>query len=206
MIFKPKVNLKDSSQQHKGIHTVHSSLLKRKLKRHNSFPLIKPASSQMNCVRYEVACNIERRGSYPSAEGSVSVILALPSGCSYNSVNYYFTPCEFFKPVLTGSFSLKFAFDQVFRTLLSILHDLKSSVVWMANILLLLVSCSYIPFTRPVSSRFSFWFLIPLVSFPSPCALTIIGITTAFVLNSFFNNLEKSKYLSIFLFSFIFTQ
>ena len=48
-------------------------------------------------------------------------------------VNHYFTPCEFFKPVLIGGFLLKSERQQV-CSCLQALGYLNSAVVWMVSI------------------------------------------------------------------------
>ena len=72
---------------------------------------------------------------------------------------------------------------QVSRTLLSILADLNSAVIWMV-FSRVLISISSSPFTNP------------LVTVPS--ALITIGITVTFMFHSFFNSLARSRYLSLF--------
>ena len=81
-------------------------------------------------------------------------------------------------------------FPQVSRTLLSILVDLSNAVVWMVS-------------TRPLISKSSNFFITPLGIIPSA------PITTGFtviIMFHFFRSLARSKYLSLFLLSFIFTQ
>ena len=81
-------------------------------------------------------------------------------------------------------------FPQVSRTLLSILTNFNSVVVWMVS-------------TRPLISKSSSPFNNPLVIVPR--ALIIIGINVTFIFHIFFNSLARSRYLSSFLLSFNFT-
>ena len=81
--------------------------------------------------------------------------------------------------------------SQVSRTLLSILVNLKSSVIWMF-------------FTRVLISNSSRSFTDPLVSVSS--APIIIGITVTFMSHCFFSFLARFRYLSLFSPSFNFTQ
>ena len=75
-------------------------------------------------------------------------------------------------------------------TLLSILADLKISVVWVVS-------------TRPLISKSSSPCMNSLVTVPR--APSTIAITVTFILHSFFNSQVRSKYLSFFLLSFNFT-
>ena len=76
------------------------------------------------------------------------------------------------------------------RTLLSILTDLNDAVVWMVS------TCSLF------SDSFSlFTTLLGIV----PSAQTIIGFRVTFMFHRFFTSLARSRYLSLFSFSFIFT-
>ena len=76
------------------------------------------------------------------------------------------------------------------RTLLSILADFNSTVVWII-LILFLISSSLSLFFKPLRTVSR--------------ALTIIGITATLVFHSFFSSLARLKYLSGFLLSFIFT-
>ena len=78
---------------------------------------------------------------------------------------------------------------QVSRTLLSILAVLSNVVVWVVS-------------TRPLISKFSSPFNNPLVTVPS--APIIIGIIVSFIVQSFFNSLERLRSLSFFSHSFNF--
>ena len=80
--------------------------------------------------------------------------------------------------------------SQVSRTLLSILADLKSAVVWMVSIRFL-ISKSSSPRTNPLMTVSR--------------APLIIGITVTFMCHSFFNSQARSRYVSFFLLSFYFT-
>ena len=81
-------------------------------------------------------------------------------------------------------------FFQVSRTLLSILADINSSVIWMISIHL------------PIS-KFSSHFPIPLETVP--CASITVGITVTLMLHRFLSSRTRSKYLFLFSLSFIFT-
>ena len=106
---------------------------------------------------------------------------------------YYLTPGNFFTPILTEGFpwSLVPASLQVSRTLLSILANFSSAMVWVASIL-------------PVISRSSNLFSRFLGIVPK--TPTMIGITITFMFYNFFISMVRSMYLSNFLFSFIFTM
>ena len=78
---------------------------------------------------------------------------------------------------------------QVSRTLLSILAVLNNAVVWMVS-------------TRPPTSKSSSPFCDPLVTVPN--APITIGIIVTCMFHSFFNSLERSRYLSFFSHSFSF--
>ena len=82
-------------------------------------------------------------------------------------------------------------FPQVSRTLLSILTDRKDAVVWNVSFVSF-VSCS--PNLSSKSLR-------TVTSAP-----TIIGITVASIFYWYFSSLARSKYVSIFSFSFTLTQ
>ena len=62
---------------------------------------------------------------------------------SLNKSNYYFTHCQFFTPVVTDGFSIEVwaaaSFFLIPRTLLSIQHDFKSTVV-LIDLILFLIS------------------------------------------------------------------
>ena len=77
---------------------------------------------------------------------------------------------------------------QVYRTLLSILADFNTAVVWMVLILLLIINFPTL-FSRPLETVSS--------------APTTIAIIITFTFHIFFNSLERFKYLSIFSLSFI---
>ena len=77
---------------------------------------------------------------------------------------------------------------QVSRTLLGILAVL-NNVVWMVS-------------TRPPTSKSSSPFSNPLVTVPK-APITIV-ITVAFMFHSFFNSLARSRYFSLFSYSFSF--
>ena len=78
---------------------------------------------------------------------------------------------------------------KVSRTLLSILADLNSAVVWMVS-------------TRPLISKSSSPCTSLLVTVPS--VPITIGITVIFTFHSFLSSLARSKYLSLFSYSFSF--
>ena len=78
---------------------------------------------------------------------------------------------------------------QVSRTLLSILAVLNNVLVWMVS-------------TRPPTSKSSSPFSNPLVTVPK--APITIGIIVTFMFHSFFNSLARSRYSSLFSYSFSF--
>ena len=90
---------------------------------------------------------------------------------------------------LVDGLSLKFESSQVSRTLLSILADLNSVVVWIVS-------------TRHLISKTSSSYNNPSVTIRrDPIA---IGISFTFIFHGVFNSLARSKYLSFsFSFSFI---
>ena len=75
-------------------------------------------------------------------------------------------------------------------TLLRILADLNNALVEMIS-------------TLPPISKFSSFCINPLVTVPR--VPIIISITVSFMFTVFFNSLARSRYLSLFLFSFNFT-
>ena len=77
---------------------------------------------------------------------------------------------------------------QVSRTLLSILVVFNNAVVWMVS-------------TRPPTSKSSGPFNKHLVTVPK--AAITIGVIVTFMFHSFFSSLARSRYLSLFSFSFI---
>ena len=77
------------------------------------------------------------------------------------------------------------------RTLLSILADFNNAVSWMVSIRLL-ISNSYSPFPKP---------LVAVATAP-----VAIGITVTLMFHNTLCSLARSKYLSLFPFSLIFTQ
>ena len=78
---------------------------------------------------------------------------------------------------------------QVSRSLLSILAVFNNAVVWMFS-------------TRSPTSKSSRPFSNPLVTVPK--APITIGIIITFMFHSFFNSLARSRYLSLFSYSFSF--
>ena len=117
---------------------------------------------------------------------------------------YYFIPLEFFTLVLADGFS-SYSYrrlpmvshcsdsksSQIFRTLLSILADLNSAVVWIVSTRsLIFKSCSLCTNHLVIVLR----------------TKTTVGITVTFLFHSFFNPLARSTYLSFFLLSFNFTR
>ena len=78
---------------------------------------------------------------------------------------------------------------QAFRTLLSILVDLNSAVVWII-------------FTCALISKSSGPCINPLLTVPN--ALITYGITITFLFHSFYSSPARSRYLSLFLLSFSF--
>ena len=79
---------------------------------------------------------------------------------------------------------------QVSKTLLCILADLNHAVVWMLS-------------AHPLISNSSSPLIKPLGIDPS--TPTTIGIAVTFIFHSIFSSLARSKYLSLFSFSLIFT-
>ena len=78
----------------------------------------------------------------------------------------------------------------VFRTALKILADLNNIVFWMVS-------------TRVLISSSSSFFNNPFMTLPN--ASITIGITVTFMFHGFFSSLARSRYLSLFSFSFNFT-
>ena len=96
---------------------------------------------------------------------------------------------ELFTSALADGFSLESEWQQVSRTLLSILAVLNNAVVWIFS-------------TRPPTSKSSSPFSNPLVTVPN--APITIGIIFSCMFHSFFNSLARSRYLSFFSHSFSF--
>ena len=80
---------------------------------------------------------------------------------------------------------------KVFKTLLSIVADLVNAVVWKVSVRPVIFMSSS-PLTKLLES---------VVNAP-----IITGITITFIFQNFFSSLARSKYLSLFLLSLIFTQ
>ena len=99
-------------------------------------------------------------------------------------------PWEFFTSSNTDGLSLAFEWQQVSRTLLSILIDLNNAIIWMIS-------------TCPFISESSSPFINPLVTVPR--APITIGINVTFMFHSFFFSLARLRYLSFFSLSFNFT-
>ena len=103
----------------------------------------------------------------------------------------HLTPCKISHSLAVFHWNLSDSKStQVSRTLLSILTDLNWSVVWMIKIFPLISNSS------SHSSR-------PLGTVPS--TPITIGITVTFMFHSLFSSLTRSKYLSVFSFSLIYT-
>ena len=97
----------------------------------------------------------------------------------------------FFIPVLAGGFSLECEWQQVSRTLLSIMADLRNAVVRMVS-------------TCPLNSKSSSIFIKSLrIVLSAPIT---IGFTVIFMLHSYSGSLASSKYLNLFSISLIFIQ
>ena len=106
---------------------------------------------------------------------------------------YYSTHCELLTPVSAGGISLESEWQQVSSvswTLLSIQPDLNNSAVWMISIFLRFFRCSKL-LSNPFRSV--------------PSTPVSIGSTITLNSHSFFSSLAKSKYLSFFSVSLIFT-
>ena len=79
---------------------------------------------------------------------------------------------------------------QVYRTLISILTNLNSTVVWMV------FTCAFISnSSRPFTNLLVTILRVPIT----------VGITITFMFHSFFSSLARSKYLFLFSLSFNFT-
>ena len=119
-----------------------------------------------------------------------SIYLLIPAGRNTSSV----VPFELFTPALTGVFSLKFKWQQV-----SLDHQNSSNFInrltmqWFLRFRFFLWSLS--------SSVYIFKPLGNVSSLP-----TTFGITVTFMFHYFFSYLAKSRYLSSFSFSYIFTR
>ena len=94
---------------------------------------------------------------------------------------------EFFTSVLADGLSLEFEWQQVSRSLLSILAVLNNAVVWMVS-------------TRPPTFKSSILFNNPLVTVPK--TPITIGIIVTFTFHNFKNSLAKLRHLSFFSYSF----
>ena len=107
--------------------------------------------------------------------------------CDYVPTCYYFTSFRVFPhqhQLIVFHWSLSDSKSpQVSRTLLSILADLNSTVLWMVSTRVLLSTSS-----SPLTS--------PLVTVPS--APITIGITVTFMFRSFFSSQARSQILIIF--------
>ena len=88
---------------------------------------------------------------------------------------YYFTPSEFFTSMFAGELLMELEWQQVSRTLLSILANLNNSVVCMVLIFPLFPNCS-----NPLSNS-----LGTVLSAPPTCSTV------------FFSSLAKSKYFTL---------
>ena len=97
---------------------------------------------------------------------------------------------KFFTLALADDFWLEFKWQQVSRTLLSILTNLNNAVVWTVS-------------THPIISKSSSLCTNPLLTVPR--APITIGIIVTFIFYSFFNSQARFRYLSYFSFSFTFT-
>ena len=109
-----------------------------------------------------------------------------------NNNNYYYYSLEFFNQRKLMVFRWRLSDSkspQVSRTLLSILAVFNNAVVWMVS-------------TRPPTSKSSRSFINSLVTVPK--APITIGIIITFMFHSFFNSLARSRYLSLFTYSFSF--
>ena len=90
---------------------------------------------------------------------------------------------ETFTSAFADGFSLEFEWQQVSRTLLTILVVLNNVVVWMVS-------------TRPPTSKSFSPFSNPFVTVPN--TPITIGIIVTCMFRIFFNSLARSKYLSFF--------
>ena len=104
-------------------------------------------------------------------------------------VTDYFTACEFFTLVLAGGLSLESEWQRVSSGLQDSSKYSNNVLVWMILILSL------------ISNSFSLFFkLLGTI----PRAPTTNSITVTLMFHSIFSSLARSKYLFIFLLSFIF--
>ena len=100
-------------------------------------------------------------------------IVTWSCNCLPMIINITVTPLEFFTSVLADGLTLEFEWQQVSRTLLSILAVLNNAVVWMVS-------------SSPPSSKSSGPFNSPLVTVPINVPITI-GIIVTFMFHSFLN-------------------
>ena len=101
---------------------------------------------------------------------NIHTIIFLPI-FAFRFINYYFNPLGVFHTSISWGFTLEFEWHQVSWTLLSILTDFNSAVVWMASTRVLI----------PDSSK---RFINPLVTVPGEPITT--GITITFMFHSFY--------------------
>ena len=102
---------------------------------------------------------------------------------------HYLLLWGFSTPALANGLPLEFKWQQVSRTLLSILTDLNNTAVWMV-------------FTHSLISKSSSPFTNPLMIVPT--SSITIGITVIFLFHSFFSSLGLGTYLAFCFLSILF--
>ena len=109
---------------------------------------------------------------------------------SFSCELFYYYRCDLSTPALADGFSLESEWQQVPRTLLSILVNLNNAVVWIVS------SCP------PISKSSSLLTKHLRIVLSAPIT---VAITVSFMFHKFFSSLANSKFLSLLLFSLIFT-
>ena len=124
----------------------------------------------------------------PSCTKSCDPFVPVDSICLLLLLSLLFTPCELFIPILAGGLSLESEWYQVSSCLQYSCHFQQC---WSLVLILSLISNFSSPFFKYFGT--------------APSIPTTIGITITLMFYSIFSSLARSKYLSIFLLSFIFT-